>query len=204
VNFLLLRLKTAPAKKAKLAACTAGGKTGTSRQLVNGKYSTQNYNASFIGFFPAENPKFIISVLVNAPKQNSIYGGDVAAPAFNEIASKIIALSPELFKHPQMKKEETAVSYAGNVNDKPEPIFATSVNSQSDRDEIDFSKKVMPNLEGKSLREAIKILSRYKVKCEITGSGKIISQGIVPGASIKKGMLCKLTAQNDTNGIMFY
>ena len=191
-------------KKAKLTSCTAGGKTGTSRQLISGKYSTQDYNASFIGFFPAENPKFLIFVLVNAPKQNSIYGGDVAAPVFHEVASKIVSLSPELLNQQPGGKEETPVSYAMNTNNKPELVFATAGAVQPNVDEIDFSKKVMPDLEGKSLREAIKILSRFKVKCEITGSGKIISQGILAGTSIKKGMLCKLTAQNETNGITFY
>jgi len=204
-EFLVAAIEDGTGKKAKLSSCTAGGKTGTSRKLVEGKYSTQNYNASFIGFFPAENPKFLIYVLVNAPKQNSYYGGEVAAPVFNEVASKIISLNPVLINQQHEKKEETHYSYAENKNTKQtELVFASPAQPQSKVDEIDYSKKVMPNLEGKSLREAIKILSLFRVKCEIAGSGKIISQSILAGTSIKKGMFCKLTAQNKTDGIALY
>ncbi|MCK9210796.1 MAG: transpeptidase family protein [Ignavibacteriaceae bacterium] len=204
-EFFVAAIEDGTGKKAKLTSCTAGGKTGTSRKLVDGKYSTQNYNSSFIGFFPAENPKYLIYVLVNAPKQNSYYGGDVAAPVFTEVATKILSLNPGLINQQNGKKEETQYSYAGNKDVKQvELVFASSVQPQSKVDEIDYSKKVMPNLEGKSLREAIKILSMFKIKCEIAGNGKIISQSILAGASIKKGMFCKLTAQNETNGIALY
>jgi len=202
-EFFVAAIEDGTGKKAKLTLCTAGGKTGTSRKLVDGKYSTQNYNSSFIGFFPAENPKYLIYVLVNAPKQNSYYGGDVAAPVFNEVATKIISLNPSLIEQQQGKKADTHFSYAGNNSTQPELVFA-SVQSPAKVYEIDYTKKVMPNLEGKSLREAIKILSMFRVKCEITGSGKIISQSILAGTSIKKGMFCKLTAQNETNGIALY
>lgn len=191
-------------KKAKLAQCTAGGKTGTSRKLIDGKYSTQSYNSSFIGFFPAENPKYLVYVLVNAPKQNSYYGGDVAAPAFTEIAAKIISLNPSLIKQQPVKKEETHYSYTENKTEKKTELVFASAQSQMKVDDIDYSKKVMPNLEGKSLREAIRILSFFNVKCEIAGSGKIISQSILAGTSLKKGMFCRLTAQNETNGIALY
>jgi len=204
-EFFVSAVEEGTGKKAKLTACTAGGKTGTSRKLVEGKYSTQSYNSSFIGFFPAENPKYLIYVLVNAPKQNSYYGGDVAAPVFNEVASNIIAMNPGSLKHQQSTKLDTHFSYADNKNVKHEElVFASPVQTQNDVLEIDFSKKVMPNLEGKSLREAIRILSSFNVKCEIAGSGKIISQSILMGTSIKKGMFCKLTAQNETNGIALY
>lgn len=203
-EFFKSAIEEGTGKKAKLTGCTAGGKTGTSRQLVDGKYSTQNYNSSFIGFFPAENPKYLVYVLVNAPKQHSYYGGDVAAPAFTEIAAKIISLNPSLIKQQPVKKEDTHFSYAENKNKKSPELIFTSAHSQMEIEDIDYSKKIMPNLEGKSLREAIKILSMFSVKCEIAGSGKIISQSILAGTSIKKGMLCKLTAQNETNGIALY
>jgi len=199
-QFLVAALEDGTGKKAKLASCSAGGKTGTSRKLLDGKYSTQSYNSSFIGFFPAYNPKYLIYVLVNAPKQNSYYGGDVAAPVFQEIASKIISTNPSL-KDQQNKKNEMQISYASN-NGVAHPDLVFALGSKPKTEAFDFSKKIMPNLEGKSLREAIKILSGFKVTCEIIGSGKIVSQSILAGSSIKQGMFCKLSAQNSTNGIM--
>ncbi|PIP77433.1 MAG: hypothetical protein COW85_08845 [Ignavibacteria bacterium CG22_combo_CG10-13_8_21_14_all_37_15] len=201
-EFFVSAIEEGTGKKAKLSFCTAGGKTGTSRQLIGGRYSTQKYNSSFIGFFPADNPKYLIYILVNAPKQNSYYGGDVAAPVFKEIATKIISLNPGLKNKHDEKKDETIFSYdALNRSPKAGLIFADSRQSQQEVEGFDFSKKIMPNLEGKSLREAIRILSMFRMKCEITGSGRIISQSILAGTSIKKGMFCKLTAQDETNGI---
>jgi stage V sporulation protein D (sporulation-specific penicillin-binding protein) len=67
------------------------GKTGTSQQLVNGIYSKQNYNASFCGFFPANDPKVAVMVMVDRPKTN-IYGGVIAAPIFKRIAQYLITV----------------------------------------------------------------------------------------------------------------
>jgi len=60
------------------------GKTGTASVVVNGKYSDSEYIASFIGMVPASDPKLVVAVMVDEP-QGSIYGGSVAAPAFQKI-----------------------------------------------------------------------------------------------------------------------
>ncbi len=60
------------------------GKTGTAQVVVNGKYSNTDYIASFIGMVPASDPKLVVAVVVNYPK-GTIYGGSVAAPAFQKI-----------------------------------------------------------------------------------------------------------------------
>jgi cell division protein FtsI (penicillin-binding protein 3) len=60
------------------------GKTGTANVVVNGSYSSSEYIASFIGFVPASAPKLLVAVMVDEP-QGSIYGGSVAAPAFQKI-----------------------------------------------------------------------------------------------------------------------
>lgn len=60
------------------------GKTGTANVVVDGHYSKTDYMASFVGMVPASNPKLVIAVVVNDPK-NEIYGGSVAAPAFQKI-----------------------------------------------------------------------------------------------------------------------
>ncbi len=65
------------------------GKTGTARKYVpNEGYSKSRYYASFIGFFPAEDPQVLISVIFDDPK-DSIYGGMVAGPVFSRIAGKL-------------------------------------------------------------------------------------------------------------------
>lgn len=86
--------------KAQLPGYSVAGKTGTANKVVNGRY-VEAYDASFIGFAPARKPRFVIAVLVDNP-QGAFYGGDVAAPAFADIA-------------------RFALSRAGIAQDRPSP-----------------------------------------------------------------------------------
>jgi cell division protein FtsI/penicillin-binding protein 2 len=63
------------------------GKTGTAQKVVNGGYSESQYVGSFVGFAPAEDPRLLVTVVVDSPTVGSYYGGAVAAPAFGEIAN---------------------------------------------------------------------------------------------------------------------
>jgi len=77
--------------RAKLAGYQAAGKTGTSQKFdfSTGKYSKDKYCSWFVGYVPTDNPKLSILVLLDEPK-GSYYGGTVAAPVFQEIASKVL------------------------------------------------------------------------------------------------------------------
>jgi len=80
------------ARKAAIEHYMVAGKTGTTQKIVSGQYSHQHHVASFSGFFPADNPALVITVVVDEPKFNGTgYGGSVAAPAFRNIAEACIA-----------------------------------------------------------------------------------------------------------------
>ena len=66
---------------------TVAGKTGTAQKVENGTYSHDKYVASFIGFFPADNPQLCISIVMDEPKEG-YYGGQVCGPVFKEIAER--------------------------------------------------------------------------------------------------------------------
>lgn len=74
------------ASEAAIPGYKLAGKTGTAQKFdtTTGQYSKTNYVASFIGFAPAQRPKVLVSVMVDEPR-GEIYGGSVAAPAFQEI-----------------------------------------------------------------------------------------------------------------------
>lgn len=85
------------AKLAAVPGFQVGGKTGTAQRLTNGAYDKTHYTASFIGFMPLNQPEFLVSIVVDAPK-GQVYGGKVAGPAFRNIATQIAAhmnLNPE-------------------------------------------------------------------------------------------------------------
>ncbi|HVI38993.1 MAG TPA: penicillin-binding transpeptidase domain-containing protein, partial [Gaiellales bacterium] len=85
--------------RASVPGYTVAGKTGTAQVALPHSlgYSTRNYVASFVGFLPADNPRVEVLVVVNSPRTN-IFGGIVAAPAFQQIATfltKDLAIPPD-------------------------------------------------------------------------------------------------------------
>jgi cell division protein FtsI/penicillin-binding protein 2 len=73
------------------------GKTGTANEVINGSYSSTAYAASFMGFVPAGHPKLLVAIMVDRP-QGAIFGGAVAAPAFQKIvgwAVPYLGISPQ-------------------------------------------------------------------------------------------------------------
>ena len=78
-------------KQARVESLPVGGKTGTSKLVVNGKYSDSQYYSSFVGFYPVEQPTIVCYVLITKPK-GDYYGGLVSAPVFKNIISRIHSL----------------------------------------------------------------------------------------------------------------
>ncbi len=81
------------AKQAKVEGYEVAGKTGTTQKLVDGRYSNRHHVASFVGFLPADNPRVVVTVVVDEPKMKAGrigYGGSVAAPAFGKVAKEIM------------------------------------------------------------------------------------------------------------------
>jgi cell division protein FtsI (penicillin-binding protein 3) len=72
------------AEEAQVEGYTLAGKTGTAEKAIKGGYSTTDFVASFIGYAPAKDPRLLVAVMVDTPR-GDIYGGTVAAPAFERI-----------------------------------------------------------------------------------------------------------------------
>ncbi len=84
------------AEFARIEGIAIGGKTGTAQKLIDGRYRTQ-YRASFIGFFPTDQPQYVCLVLIDEPK-TSIYGGFISGPIFRRITSRIMGMDEHLQK----------------------------------------------------------------------------------------------------------
>ena len=82
------------AKAAAIPGYQIAGKTGTAQKLIDGHYSKRNHVGSFVGFFPASNPRVVITVIVDDAKLDRgrlNYGSAVAVPSFKRIAEKLIS-----------------------------------------------------------------------------------------------------------------
>jgi len=190
------------------------GKTGTA-QIAKGQkgYKTGgiiSYQASFVGYFPADNPKYSCIVMVNSPSNSVYYGNIVAGPIFKEISDKIYATSPEWFteidsdelKHlPQAKAgQATKLEYVLSQLDVP---FDTNgnkpnwVNVQRDSTKLlgipmAIPRKKVPNVVGMGLRDAIYLLEKSGLRVVAKGRGTVRTQSVQPGNPVAKGTIVYL------------
>ncbi len=179
------------------------GKTGTTRVNYSRPDMPKEYNASFAGYFPAENPKYSLIVCVYAPQNGKYYGGAVAGPVFKEIAEHIIGIDEELMKNENhlAAAETIASSYAGYSNDYEEvfayigvkPVKKTQSNwvsvSPNEQgilvDKKKIYKKRVPNVNGMGLRDATYVLESLGLTVKSFGAGKVYKQSVAPGTDIE-------------------
>lgn len=171
-----------------------GGKTGTSQKLIDGKYSRNNYNSSFIGFFPADKPELICLILIDSPEIGR-YGGQVAAPIFREVTKKIIEtdLNIKRSKNPIQRQGliDNLITEIEIKNHNSDLIKLANVSNQKNNiNNKNINRTTMPNLINKSIREAISILSEMGIEYKINGSGRVIKQSIIEGTVLKPKMFC--------------
>jgi cell division protein FtsI (penicillin-binding protein 3) len=205
-NLLVGVVENGTASLARLDDMLIGGKTGTSQKLINGSYSSSEYNSSFIGFFPADNPQVICLVVIDSPKIGR-YGGRVAAPIFKNIAERIIEsdinFSP--FRKDIKRKNESNKDFLIAENLETEnyvpknEIFITANYSENrnEKEVKNYSRTTMPSLYNKSIKESITRLTALGIKYKIIGSGKVIDQSIMPGTKLKEGMICELICSSE-------
>ena len=178
-------------KSAKTEYVSVGGKTGTSKRMVKGTY-VNDYNSSFVGFFPVENPQIVCLILVNSPQVGK-YGGLVAAPIFKKVVDKLIELEPDLVGQPKdLPSANQDYDFVSVSNYSDENKVNHIVRNPAGIQKYDSKTTIMPELKDYSLRDAIMILTRMQVKYKVSGSGIVVSQSIEPGDKIKKGITCVL------------
>ena len=187
------------------------GKTGTAQfDYVRKEKISEigGHQASFVGYFPAENPKYSCIVVVVDPKQNGYYGSTVAGTVFREIADNCfasIAGLQTLITKNTPKRMQTAYlpsAFASNAEDMKTVLdqikynYKTKENSEysailNQRDSIklvsrQITKNKVPNVVGMGLKDALFLLENKGLKVEIRGIGKVAVQS-VPAGTIAKG-----------------
>jgi len=100
---------------ARLGTTAVAGKTGTARKVVDGKYMMGDYTASFVGFFPADDPKVVCLVMIENPRDRGYTGGLAAAPVFKAIAERICASSRRFTVAKNLPMAENDVSVVPDV-----------------------------------------------------------------------------------------
>lgn len=200
------------ARNIKSINVTMAGKTGTS-QIANKKtnYRDKIYQASFAGYFPADNPKYSCVVVINNPRNGRFYGNQVSAPVFGEIANKISANDFNMQKPlEQTMYAESGLPMLGNVNSvDAEAIYNSLGFSFHKENGINYGtivkknnslsqranpllENLMPNVIGMDLKDAFYVLENKGLKIRYVGEGKVKSQSIEKGKSILRGQTVAL------------
>ncbi len=145
------------------------GKTGTAQtEYWKGK---GQYIASFVGYFPAEQPKYSMIVVIHKPNpEKGYYGNIVAAPVFKTLAEYIYGKTPREVELAEVKTDTEL---------KTEKI-------------TEKYKTIMPDLRGMPSKSALYILENMGVKVRMYGSGKVMTQSVPRGEKIKKNQVVEL------------
>ena len=98
---------------AQIEGLRIAGKTGTAKKVYQGRYSNK-YLASFVGFFPAEDPKYVCLIMLNEPKTSG-YGGFTAGPIFRETAKRITGLDGDIQRSMSPKEETELITKAPSL-----------------------------------------------------------------------------------------
>src|SRR5204862_573909 len=151
------------AKKVQIAGYPIAGKTGTAAKLVKGRYSTTDYNASFVGFVPSRNPAVAIIVVTDSPHGSSGHtGGMVSAPVFKRIAEatlRYLGVPPTVDPDdPVLVAREAADATLVERADAREPAVSVVAARAARAEGGDGQPSVVPDLRGLSAREAIRAL----------------------------------------------
>jgi cell division protein FtsI (penicillin-binding protein 3) len=104
---------------AKIPGLAVAGKTGTAKRVIDGKYTVNDYTASFAGFFPAQDPAVVCLVMIENPRDRGYTGGLAAAPVFKAIAERIYATSGRFRAHQTDARAESGLPVVPDLSTLP-------------------------------------------------------------------------------------
>ena len=193
------------------------GKTGTAQIAQNNKgYAAGTkhvkYKGTFVGYFPAENPRYSCIVVINNPSRGRYYGGAVAGPVFKEIADRIYANLNDIsyppprdttpgagipFANAGLQKDIEEVYSSLNISAKPllnNAVWAFPVPGTTSVNLVPAMviKGRMPDVMGMGLKDAVFLLEENGMKVMVNGKGSVIRQSVPAGMMYAPGTLVSI------------
>lgn len=215
-------VKNGSGKTLNITAFSVGGKTGTAQiakqgprrgsgKTAYGDVGDRIYQASFVGYFPAENPLYTCIVVINSPSNGVYYGAAVAGPVFKEIAEKVYSSSLNCIRPvnqgPNILTHVPALSTGSSedlsllaqylklpMRGEVKPGFvrretgdSSAVKLLSVQLESQLKRGIMPNLSGLSAKDVLFLLENNGVNVQLQGVGSVKKQSIEAGTRFNKG-----------------
>jgi len=186
-------------KPAAISGIRVAGKTGTSKKYVEDKrgYEEGRYTGSFIGFFPAEDPKIVCLVMLDNPRGRDYYGGTISAPVFKAIAERILNttefFTTPLKKNPSRQEESKEMIVSTSTPQSRTPNLSSG-------EPLVLDDQSVPNVKGLSVRQAVNLLMSKKYHPFVQGSGIVVQQEPEAGTPAKSGQNIVLVCQPKGEG----
>lgn len=201
------------AKSMSKLGFSVAGKTGTA-QISQGSagYNKKNYTATFVGYFPADDPKYSCIIVVSNPRGKKYYGGSVSGPVFKEIAEKVYATrlgvtdetggyeaDCNAFTSASMVYFDDFLNYCNNENvafvDNVQDNKWVSVEQTDDNvfvNAVEMEENKVPDVKGMNITDAVYVLESMGWKVKFEGYGKVKSQSVKAGTELRKGSVINL------------
>ncbi len=189
------------------------GKTGTAQvSLSKEGYTKSLYQASFVGYFPADKPKYTCIVVVNAPSKHIYYGNLVAGPIFRSVTDRIYFREYEMHSDTEVLAEhevqvpysksglrlplESTYTYLGLPIQEGEEtgIWVSTKSTPSGMllNDRSISDALVPNVVDMGLKDALYLLESKGVRVVVNGRGTVRQQSVRPGERLSEGMEVRL------------
>jgi len=183
------------------------GKTGTAKIATGttGYDNSKKYQSSFVGYFPADNPRYSCIVVINSPSMGIYYGNVIAGEVFKEITDRIYACSFELYQEADSTDFSPPLAKDGNKKDLDYIFKSLSLQTKHGKttgewvltqqtgkmtgyqNKIINSNGTVPGVKGMGARDAIYILENAGLEVQVNGRGSVRNQSLPEGSKFKKG-----------------
>ncbi len=175
------------------------GKSGTAELGYDSEDGVIQHRASFVGYFPADEPKYSCIVVISKPKGARTHGGDLAAPVFRDLSDRVVGTRIALSKVGQSNDKKIPKMTFGNRDSYLAISNSLGLNlnipsspwikMKENKDSLMFipyypQKDVVPNVVGLTIKDALYMLENLGMQVRFSGKGKVISQSISAGSKI--------------------
>jgi len=191
---------------AGLGSFSVAGKTGTARVARGGRYAASEYTASFVGFFPAEEPQYVVLVKIDRPT-GAYYGGQTAAPVTRAVLEAAIAARDAALDRRALASRESleALAKAGpnvdglgeaqRVAEEQVPAHLVDLPLARQARHTRTPPRAVPNVRGMQLREAVRTLHRAGFRVQLAAATGAASETWPhAGAMLREGSLVRLVS----------
>jgi cell division protein FtsI (penicillin-binding protein 3) len=185
------------------------GKTGTAQIASNNAgYNKSSYKGTFVGYFPAEYPRYSCIVVINNPTKGVYYGGAISAPVFREIADRVYAADMEMgFSWADTVKVSNSIPFKGGFgndlatisrwlgygsNVKYSNNWIVSDSTGAKITPVASKTGTVPDVSGMGIRDAIYLLEKQGYKVQANGVGFVKKQSLKPGTLASPGSIVEL------------